>query len=211
MPKARVKFTPPRLRGLYKFSSEHPGDELRIISSYPNSDGLHVILEMEMENLVTIDQLFDKSYISDSYEILHTDEQIVIVQYVLPFIPPPYRAIFDSENLPQFPFTIRDGWMICELTTSQNHLSKFRNELESTGFTFEVISVVHSTDPTEILTNRQLEFITEAVERGYYESPRECTLTDLAATLEVTKGAASGTLHRAERRIIKTFLGEPAV
>ncbi len=211
MPRARVKFKPPYPRGLYKFSTEHPDDEIRILSSYPTSDGLHVVLEVEMADLAAIDHLFDETHISDSYEILHTDEQMVLVQYVLPFIPPPYRAIFDSDNLPQFPFTIRDGWMTCEMTTSQERLSQFRDELESTGFTLEVISVVQSTDSTEVLTDRQQEFITEAVERGYYESPRECTLTDLAAALDVTKGAASGTLHRAERRIIKTFLGKPAV
>lgn len=204
-------FTAPTLRGLYRFSAEHPDAEIRILSSYPTPEGLHVILEAPVVDSETLDLLFDESHIGTAYEVIHADEQKVLVQYVLPFIPPPYRAIFDSGNLPQFPFTIRDGWMIWELTTSAERLSQFRDELESTGFAFEVLSVEQSTEPTDILTDRQLEYVTLANERGYYESPRECTLTDLAAELEVTKGAASGTLHRAERRIIQAFLGEPAM
>lgn len=211
MPRARVKFTPPRLRGLYRFSAEHPNTEIRILSSYPIPDGLDVILEAPVVDSATLDLLFDDSHIGTAYETIHTDDQKVLVQYVLPFIPPPYRAIFDSGNLPRFPFTIRDGWMFWELTTSSERLSQFRDELESTGFTFEIISVGQSTEPTDILTDRQLEYVTTANERGYYESPRGCTLTDLAAEFDVTKGAASGTLHRAERRIIETFLGEPTV
>ncbi|WP_231186810.1 helix-turn-helix domain-containing protein [Haladaptatus sp. DYF46] len=51
--------------------------------------------------------------------------------------------------------------------------------------------------------------VVEAVERGYYESPRQCTLTELAESFGVSKDTASGILHRAERRIIKRFLGKP--
>jgi predicted DNA binding protein len=69
---------------------------------------------------------------------------------------------------------------------------------------------MQSPDPSSILTDRQHELITEAIERGYYDSPRRCTLTNLANELGVNKATASGILHRAEGKLIKEFVPKPA-
>ena len=100
---------------------------------------------------------------------------------------------------------------MADLTTSQQRLSELKDAFEAANLSHDVDSVTQSTESTDLLTERQLQFVCEAVERGYYDSPRESTLTDVADALDVSKGAASGTLHRAERRIIKDFLGKPPV
>lgn len=53
----------------------------------------------------------------------------MLVQFQLPFVPPPYRALFGSGTLPQFPYAIEDGWIVYELTTSHERLSRFQDEL----------------------------------------------------------------------------------
>lgn len=211
MPTARVKFKPPseHLAGPFKLSTEYPDDEFRILSAYPTQDRLLVIFEATMTDPTAIAQLFDGAPKSPPYEVLHADEQTVLVQFLLPFVPPPYRAILASGTLPQFPQTVRDGWMITDLTTSHERLSQFRDELEATGFTFEVVSVMQSVEPTDLLTDRQRRFVAEALERGYYDTPRTCSLTDLAAVLDVSKSTASVVLHGAEETIVKEFFGEP--
>lgn len=213
MPRARVKFKPPGppLGGPFRLSTEYPNDEFRLLSAYPSEDGLLVVLEATMADPTVILDLFEgapESRVS-SYEILHVDERTVLLQFQLPFVPPPYRAIFASGNLPQFPYTIEDGWIVCELTTSHERLSQFEDELKETGFTFEVVWVTQSVDPTDLLTERQRRFTTEAIERGYYDTPRRCSLTDLAAALDVSKSTASVVLHRAEETIIKEFFARP--
>lgn len=70
---------------------------------------------------------------------------------------------------------------------------------------YEVISVTPLVDPTNLLTDRQWRVVIEAVTRGYYDSPRECSLTELAATLGINKSTASDILHRAEG-LIKEFV-----
>lgn len=209
MPKVQFKFKVPGGPGV--LSLKYPETEFRILTNYPTEDGLLMILDAQMANTAALERDLDERDWATQYELLHADEQRVVMQYVLPFIPPGYRAVFDSGNLFQSPLLLRDGWAIFDLTTSQERLSRLKDTFEDAGLAYEVVAVTQSTAPTSLLTDRQREFITEAVERGYYESPRKCTLTDLADALDVTKGAASGTLHRAERRIIKTFLGEPAV
>ncbi|WP_254533404.1 helix-turn-helix domain-containing protein [Natrinema gelatinilyticum] len=92
------------------------------------------------------------------------------------------------------------------MTASHERLSQFTDELAAADIPYQILSVTQSHDSTEELTDRQQEFITEAVERGYYDSPRGCTLTELAESFDVNKSAASGVLHRAEGRIIKEFV-----
>jgi predicted DNA binding protein len=48
------------------------------------------------------------------------------------------------------------------------------------------------------------------VERGYYDTPRTCTLTELADHLGIAKSTASERLHRAEGAIIRAFVAEEA-
>jgi len=43
------------------------------------------------------------------------------------------------------------------------------------------------------------------VEEGYFEVPRECTLEDLADTLDVDKSTASETIRRGTGRVIGQF------
>lgn len=207
MPNARVKFKPPRLGGPFKLSADYPEDTFRILSAYPSGDGLLVFLEGTMADPAAIGHLFDGIPGSGDppWEVLHVDEQTVLIQFLLPFVPAPFRAILRSQNLPQFPYTLRDGWMVCDLITSHERLSEFRDKLAATGFRFEVVSVTQSLEPTELLTDRQQQFVTAALDRGYYDSPRECSLTDLADELDVSKATASVVLHQAEETIIKEF------
>ncbi len=50
--------------------------------------------------------------------------------------------------------------------------------------------------------------MTEVIDRGYYDTPRECSLTDLAKEIDVSKSTASVVVHNAEAAIIKEFFAE---
>lgn len=213
MPRARVRFKPPgtSLGGPFRLSSEYPHAEFRLLSAYPTEDGLLIVLEATMADPAVVLDLFEGAPAGrvPSYEVLHEDEHTVLLQFQLPFVPAPFRALLASGTLPQFPYTLEDGWIVCELTTSHERLSRFRDELAETGFAFEVVRVTQSVDPTELLTGRQRQFATEAIDRGYYDTPRRCSLTDLADDLGVSKSTMSIVLHNAEERIIKEFFAEP--
>lgn len=213
MPRARVKFRPPggELGGPFRLSTEYPNDEFRILSAYPTEAGLLVLLEAEMADPSVVLDLFEEAPTSRvaSADVLHADEGTVLVQFQLPFVPPPYRALFDSGNLPQFPYTIEDGWIVCDLTTSHERLSRFGDRMAETGFSFEVVRVNQSIEPADLLTDRQRRFVTEAIEHGYYDTPRQCSLTEIADELGVSKSTASVVLHNAEETIVKEFFAEP--
>ena len=121
-------------------------------------------------------------------------------------VPEGYRANRESGTPPNFPAQMQDGWLHTELTASHERLSQLTDELAAANIPYQIQSVTQSHDSNELLTDRQQEFIIEAVKRGYYDSPHGCTLTELAELFDVNKSAASGILHRTEGRIIKDFI-----
>lgn len=206
MPRIQLKFNAGASDDwLATVSTEFPDTEFRILASHIRDDGLLGIADIETTDVDAIVRRFDEAPEVRSYEVVHTDEGTVLIQYVVP-IPESYDSLRASGNLPRFPARIQDGWLHTEMMASHERLSQFINELDAAGVPYRIQSLVQSSDPFELLTERQREFIAEAVERGYYDSPRDCTLTDLAETFAVNKSAASGVLHRAEGRIIKEFV-----
>jgi predicted DNA binding protein len=57
------------------------------------------------------------------------------------------------------------------------------------------------------LTDEQLQTVETALERGYYDVPRETTLTALSEELGVSHQALSERLRRGHRRLVETALG----
>jgi predicted DNA binding protein len=207
MPRVRLKIEPHG--SLATFSTDHPDVELRLQAGWPEGEGLVAITEANASDNDLILSFFDTAPEVHSYEVLHTDDTHIIIQALIEK-PDSYRAARTSQTLPRFPLVVRDGWIYNEMTTSHEQLSRFRTELETADVNYEVISIMQSPDPSSILTDRQHELITEAIERGYYDSPRRCTLTNLANELGVNKATASGILHRAEGKLIKEFVPKPA-
>lgn len=190
-------------------STDFSDAEFRILATHPIDDDVLELVEVTTPDRDAIVRRFDEAPEVRSYEVLHSDEGMVLIQMVFP-MPSTYAARRATGNLPGLPLVIRDGWISGDLIGPEEQLSEFTTELAAADIPYEIVSVTRSYDASGLLTERQREFITEAVERGYYDSPRGCTLVELAETFEVNQSAASGVLHRAEGRIIKEFVSEAA-
>ncbi|WP_231189252.1 helix-turn-helix domain-containing protein [Haladaptatus sp. DYF46] len=186
-------------------STEFPEEEFEILASHTIDDRLVGILKVRTMDGDAIVQYFQDTVGVYSSEVLFTDERYILLQYEIP-IPDPYRVARASGNLTLFPITMHDGWLFVERSASNKQLAQYRDQLESAGLQYQILSLQQSHDPIELLTDRQRQFITEAIARGYYETPRQCTLTDLAEIFGINKSAASETLRRAEGRIITDAL-----
>lgn len=188
-------------------STEFPDEEFEILASHRIDDRLVGVVEVRTMNGDALARYFEETVDVHSSEVIFADEKSILLQYEIP-IPDPYRVARASGNLSLFPITMHDGWLFVERSASGEQLAQYKNQLDEAGFQYQILSIQQSHDPIDLLTDRQRQFITEAVARGYYETPRQCTLTELADTFEVNKSAASGTLRRAEGRIIKNALPE---
>jgi predicted DNA binding protein len=105
---------------------------------------------------------------------------------------------------------LADGEVEWGLTAPQNRLSELGTQFEQFGIAFTVNEIQQHIEPEQMLTDRQLERPTVAVERGYYETLRECSFPELADELDIAKSTCSETLHRAEEEVIKQFVNRVA-
>lgn len=207
MPRARLKWKPPA-EHLIHYSSEHPDVGFRILSSRLTEGGMRAVVEAETTDPDGLLRHLEEIPEISSLEVLGSDEETLLFQCTTPESEIHQEVRRRDGPLSSSPTIIRGGWVFTELTATHEKLSEFTRELAAAGLRFEILSVTQSADMTNLLTNRQWEVVNEAVERGYYDSPRECTLVELAGALDVNQSTASGILHRAEERIIKGFVGE---
>lgn len=207
MPTARLKIKPVN-HSVAEFSADHPDKEYRYLASRRVEDSVHMIIEVKTTDYGALVQTFKEAPEVRSHEMLRTDQETVLLQYVEDSEPAPITTARTAGIMPQYPVILRNGWLIVETITSRKRLSRLNTEFERTEIPFEILSVIQQVDVTKLLTDRHWKLITEALERGYYDSPRGCTLTELAAEMEVNPSAVSGVLHRAEEQIIRTFVAE---
>ncbi|MFC7142379.1 helix-turn-helix domain-containing protein [Halosimplex aquaticum] len=98
-----------------------------------------------------------------------------------------------------------DSWRFELRFPSHEAMSTFRERCRADGVGFEVIRVYNPNDPDVGpwfgLTERQREAIVLAVEKGYYDIPRNCTTVELADCLGISDQAVTERLRRAIVRL----------
>ena len=109
----------------------------------------------------------------------------------------------------EFPVDVERGWYRFDLTGTRAELDELQTVLDGSPFSYELDSLVSRTDPESLLTDRQREVLNAAVREGYLTVPRECTLAELAATLDIDKSTASTVLRRGQARLTEWFLAGP--
>lgn len=204
MPHVRLRIEPSHDE-LAALTAGDPATEVLICDADRTADGTVVLYEIRTRATeAAIETLSGAAAVSE-YQLLHEGEELLVVRCTLAE-PVPYRAARSSGSLARFPIAVRDGWLVVEATATNEQLAAFAESLESAGLDYRIDRVSTTYGPGELLTDRQREVIEAAADRGYYDTPRGCTLTELAAELGIGKGTASRILHRAEGRIVSRFL-----
>ncbi|WP_323173628.1 helix-turn-helix domain-containing protein [Natrialba sp. PRR66] len=195
---------------LAKLSVKFSDAEFRVQTTNCIGENLYGVVEVMTSETDAIVGRFEQASAVNSYEILHADQQRLLIQYVIP-VPESYHVTRASDNLLHFPMILRNGWIATETMATHQQLSRFLDKLAAADIPYQILSLEQSYDSTQLLTERQQEFISEAIKYGYYDSPRDCTLTELAEIFDINSSAASGILHRAESRIVKQFMMDTGV
>lgn len=103
-----------------------------------------------------------------------------------------------------------NGWLL-ELRF-QNHegLYALDEYAKSEGIQLDVFDLQHTEDTHDRadfgLTDSQREALVAAFVNGYYDEPRETSLEELAALLDISPTAVSGRLRRGSARLIEEVL-----
>lgn len=132
------------------------------------------------------------------YSVAYTDESKILS----PIVSSANGVIVDMEN-------DGDAWILTMWMSERAGLARLWDYAQQNDIEIELLRVndYASLDNTgDGLTDSQREALLVAVETGYFEEPRDATLSDVAADLGISQPAASGLLRRGIKRLIISSL-----
>lgn len=210
MPEARLELTLPEQLWVGRLSRAYPEASFRVLAVMPDGGhgiGLVEIRAQTVEALLV--EMRGYEAVADVNVLSATDEE-ALVQFETST--PLLLSVAQDSGIPlELPFRFGDGTAVWELTAPSDRLAELGTQLRALDISFTLDALKHEVERGSLLTDTQERVVHRAVEAGYYDTPRECSLTELAAELDVAKSTASETLHRAEGKIIRAFADRGAV
>ena len=206
MPRAELSLTIPEGTWIGDVSRSHDVT-FRILAALPGDESGVGLAEVTAPELPAVLADVERRDVVTSMEILSHRDDTALIQFEtsMPLLLFPVQG----SGIPlEMPFTLEDGEASWEVTAPQERLSQLGDQLDEFGIPFQVERLHQRVESEQLLTDSQMELIEAAVEQGYYDTPRDCSLTDLAEIVGIAKSTCSETLHRAEEKIIKQLVDE---
>jgi hypothetical protein len=204
MPHAKLMVTVPERIWIGDLTRRYPDAVVRVLAAFTDADAGIGLAEIESGSLAAMLGDMEGYEDVDGIEVLRRSETAALVQFetTMPLLLLPAR---DSGVPLEMPVEIRDGSVEWDVTAPRERLSALADQLDDFGIRYRVEYVRDKLHDESLLTDRQRRVVAAAVDAGYYDTPRDCSLTELADQLDIAKSTASETLHRAEGAIIKEF------
>lgn len=205
MPRAKLTLTPPEGVWIGDLSREHPEARLRILAALPDDEAGFGLIEVTAPDLEGVLSTMREIDHVSSFDLLQVHDDTALVQFETsnPVLLFPVR---DSGVPLEMPFEIGDGEVHWEVTAPRERLSALGEQLDAFDIPFTVEYIRREIEAEALLTDRQRRLLDTAIELGYYDTPRTCSLTELADEMGIAKSTCSETLHRAEGKVIKQFV-----
>ncbi|RKS83850.1 hypothetical protein BDK61_3245 [Haloarcula quadrata] len=207
MPHAELTLTIPEEIWIGDVSRAYDDATFRILSALPGEDAGVGLAEITSDDLPAVLRDIENRESVTTLEILSHRDDSALVQFEtsMPLLLFPVQG----SGVPlEMPFTLSDGEAVWEISAPQERLSELGEQLEEFGISFSVDRIQQHLETEQVLTESQLELVQEAIDAGYYDTPRECSLTELADRVGIAKSTCSETLHRAEEQILKQFVSD---
>lgn len=185
-------------------SRSHADASFRVSAALPGDGPGYALVHVTAPDVGDVlDAMADHPAMTDLAVLARTDREATVqFETSAPML---VRAAKRAGVPIRMPVEIDDGEATVAIVGSPDRLPKLDRQLDGLGLTYRVERVGETNPRRESLTDRQRETVLAAIERGYYDTPRRCSLTELAAELGVAKSTVSETLHRAEETVVKSF------
>jgi len=207
MPYAKLTITVPDAVWIGELSRAYPETRFRVLAATADAATGVARIEITGEEPVAVcEDIRDYDTVTE-LTVFESDDRIRRVQ-VETTVPLLMTSLQNSGVPLEMPFEVCDGEMAFEATIPQQNLSKLGETLDEMGISYRVDRIQQDVESDPLLTDRQQWLLDEAIERGYYDTPRRTTLVDLADELDIAKSTCSEILHRAEERVLKEYIGD---
>lgn len=205
MTKATLTISIPEDVWIGRISKAHPDVELTILSAFPGEDTAIGLVELNGPDASAVVRAFEDEDNVTDLDVLNRDEDAALIQ--LETTEPTLLFPIVGSGIPlELPFPIRDGEARWTVTSSHDRLSELGEQLDAFGISYTLHALEHEYATENVLTDDQRALVETAIEEGYYDVPRTCTLTELADVVGIAKSTCSEKLHRAESKIVRAFV-----
>lgn len=208
MTQARLSVTLPEHIWIGDVSRAHPDAVFKIMTAVPDDGAAFALIKLQTTTPdALLESIENHEEITDLAVIQQTEQEVTI--QVETVSPPLLHLSAQASGMPiEFPVAISDGTATVDVTGSHERLSELASQLRNFDLTFDIKYIQERLHTTQLLSETQQELVLKAVELGYYDTPRRCSLTDVADAAGIAKSTCSETLHRAEETIIKHFIDD---
>ncbi|MFB6084120.1 MAG: helix-turn-helix domain-containing protein [Halorientalis sp.] len=207
MPHAKLTITVPESVWISEVSRAYPDTRFRVLAATANdTSGVARIEILGDDPEAVCETIGEYETVTDLTPLgTGTEVRRVQVETTVPLL----LTSLQASGVPlETPFEVSDGKMTLEDRIPQGTLSELGETLDEFGIAYTVDHVRQNVESGQLLTGRQQRILDEAIDRGYYDTPRETTLVELADELDIAKSTCSEILHRAEERIVKRYRSE---
>jgi hypothetical protein len=205
MPYVRLNITVPEEVWIGSVSRAYPNTRFRVLAATADEETGIARLEVFGPKAATVcDEIRTYDSVTDLTVFEAGPEQRrVQVETTVPLV----LTVLQASGVPlKMPVEVNDGELTLEATVPQRHLSQLGENLNEFDISYSVERIQQTVESNPLLTDRQRWLLHEAIDSGYYDSPREATLTELADALDIAKSTCSEVLHRAEESVLKDFV-----
>jgi predicted DNA binding protein len=205
---AQFRIQLPEYLWVSELSREFPTAEFNLLSGYRLGDHALELGEVVADPLEPAIEAMRTHPKITAHELLESEPGRALTKYETT-----QTDLYEFAELSgltiEFPVDVRNGWYLFDLTGTREELDELQAVLEASPLRYELESLVTRARTDSLLTDRQREVLEAAVREGYFSVPRECTLAELAASIDVDKSTASTVLRRGEARLVKSYLSGP--
>lgn len=205
MTHARLAVELPEGSWIGDVSRRYTDASFRVQAALPGDGPGYAIVNLTAPDAEAVIDAMDRHAAMSDLSVLARSDREATVQFETS-APMLVRAAKRAGVPLRMPVEIDDGEAIVSIAGASDRLPELGARLEELGLTYRVERVRESDPSGRSLTERQRETVLAAITHGYYDTPRRCTLTELAEEIGVAKSTVSQTLHRAEEVVVKSSL-----
>lgn len=204
MARARLTVTTPENSWVGRVTSAHPDARIRVRTATVGETAT-LVTEVTAPALAPAIAAISEADGVETLDILDRHGDTAVCRLTVADAGP-LAAAAAAGAPPEYPFTVADGAINWELTATQEALADLADRLDERGLDFSVAEMRPGDDGEPLLTPRQRNVVQTAVDSGYYEVPRGCSLATVAERTDLSKSTCSEILRRAEKRLLRRYL-----
>lgn len=210
MPRAKLSVTLPEGVWVRSITERYDETVLEVVSALTDEGVGTALLEVTSVHLPDVLEDIRVADAVESIDLLRVvgDQALAQVETHEPLL----LQTLEASRIPfDTPLVAEDGSVTLTVTATRDRIAELGEQLEAFGMSYELLYIHQSVGSAELLTEPQRQLLVTAIESGYYDVPRTCTLTELAEREGIAKSSASERLHRAESTVITEWAAEASL